>query len=94
MYWNSMLKVLGRQDEPYVGIGWGGGGEDILSHALESPSTTKGVIFLDTSPDGIEWMDAARENGWDEARMLAQRQQDLADRLSLVRTILALAIPW
>jgi hypothetical protein len=41
-----------------------------LSHALESPSTTKGVVFMDTSPGGIEWMDAAREHGWDETQML------------------------
>jgi len=30
MYWSSTLKVLGRQNEPYVGIGWGGDGEDVL----------------------------------------------------------------
>jgi hypothetical protein len=89
-----MLKVLGRQNEPYIGVGWGRGGEDVLSHALESPSTTQGVILLDTSPDGIEWMDAAKENNWDETQMLDYRQQDLTGRISLVRIILALAIPW
>jgi hypothetical protein len=94
MYWSSMLKVLGRQSEPYVSISWGSGGEDVLSHALESPSTTKGVIFVDTSPDGIEWMVAAREHCWDEAQMLEYRQQDLTSRISLSRIILALGIPW
>jgi len=58
-----MLKVLGRQNEPYIGVGRGGGGEDVLGHAIESLSTTRDVIFVDTSPDGIEWMDAAREHG-------------------------------
>jgi hypothetical protein len=94
IYWQSMLEALSRQNEPYIGIGWGGGGEDVLSHAIESPSTTKGVIFVDTSPDGIEWMDAARAHGWDETEMLKYRQQDLTSRISLVRIILTLCIPW
>ena len=89
-----MLKVLGRHNELYIGIGWGGGGEDVLSHALESPSLTKGIVFVDTSPDGIEWMDAAREHGWDERQLHEYRHQDVTSRISLIRIILALAIPW
>jgi len=38
----------------------------------------KGVVFVDMSPDGIEWMDTARQNGWDEEKMLQYLQQDLA----------------
>lgn len=54
----------------------------------------KGIVFVDTSPDGIEWMDAAREHGWHERQLHEYRQQDVTSRISLMRIILALAIPW
>lgn len=47
---------------------------------------------MDTSPDGIEWMVAAREHSWDETQMLEYRQKDLTSRISLSRIILALGI--
>lgn len=89
-----MLHALGRSNEPYVAVGWGSGAEDVLSHALENPTTTKAIVIMDASPDGIEWMDAAHEHGWNEKRMLEFRKQDLEGRISLTRTILSLGIPW
>ena len=75
-------------------VGWGGGAENALLHAIENNKTTKSLVILDASPDGIEWMDAKRKNNWTEDQMLAYRSSDLSARISRTETILGLGIPW
>lgn len=75
-------------------VGWGDGAKYALLHALENPNTTTDLVIMDASPDGIEWLDAQRANGWDEKQMLDYRQQDLQGRIGLCRLILGIAIPW
>jgi pimeloyl-ACP methyl ester carboxylesterase len=93
-YLSPLLLALGQQDRPRILIGWGDGATNILIHALENENTTQGLIFMDSSPDGIEWLDAQRRNDWTQEQMLDYRQTDLQSRISLVRLILAIAIPW
>lgn len=93
-YFNPLLKALGRENEEMVIAGWGGGAENALMHAIENNGTTKSLVILDASPDGIEWMDAKRKNNWTEDQMLAYRSSDLSGRTSLAETILGLGIPW
>lgn len=92
-YFTPLLQSLGREHEDIVLVGWGAGTENALMHAIENNST-KALVILDTSPDGIEWMDAKRKNNWTDAQMLAYRSNDLNGRISLAETILGLAIPW
>jgi len=74
--------------------GWGGGAENALMHAIENSNTTRSLVILDASPDGIEWMDARRKNNWTNAQMLAYRSSDLSGRTALAETILGLGILW
>ena len=85
---------MGRQNEEMVLVGWGDGAENALMHAIENSNTTKSLVILDASPDGIEWMDAQRANNWTDAQMLAYRSSDLRGRTFLAESILGLAIPW
>ncbi|KAI9846321.1 MAG: hypothetical protein M1837_004174 [Sclerophora amabilis] len=94
MYWASMLKVLGREKEPAIIAGWGGGAEDALSHAIEMPEVTKGLVIMDSSPDGIEWMDIKRNNRWTEEQMLEFRQTDLETRVASTQLLLTLGLTW
>jgi pimeloyl-ACP methyl ester carboxylesterase len=93
-YLSPLLLALGQQDQPRVLIGWGDGATNILMHALENENTTQGLVFMDSSPDGIEWLDAQRRNDWTQEQMLDYRQTDLQSRIRLMRLILAIAIPW
>jgi pimeloyl-ACP methyl ester carboxylesterase len=93
-YLSPLLLALEQQDQPRILIGWGDGATNILMHALENEDTTQGLVFMDSSPDGIEWLDAQRSNDWTQKQMLDYRQTDLQSRISLMRLILAIAIPW
>lgn len=93
-YFSPLLAALGREDEDMVLVGWGGGTENALRDAIVHPNTTKALVVLDTSPDGIEWMDARRKNNWTYAQMMDFRAGDLRSRTSLAETVLALGIPW
>jgi pimeloyl-ACP methyl ester carboxylesterase len=93
-YFNPLLIALNRQDEEMAIVGWGGGAENALMHAIENKDTTKSLVIMDASPDGIEWFDAQRKNNWTETQMLNYRSADLNSRVFLAETILGLAIPW
>ncbi|KAF7551809.1 hypothetical protein G7Z17_g4751 [Cylindrodendrum hubeiense] len=58
------------------------------------PHTTKGLVLLDASPDGIEWFDKQRAMNWTEEEMLHYRDIDLASRVELMRMTLVLGVPW
>lgn len=75
-------------------VGWGGGAEPALMHAIENEGTTKSLVMMDASPDGIEWFDAQRKSNWTEVQMLNYRSSDLSGRVFLAKTILGLALPW
>jgi pimeloyl-ACP methyl ester carboxylesterase len=93
-YFNPLLKAIGRENEEKIIAGWGGGAENALMHAIDANKTTKSLVILDASPDGIEWMDAKRKNNWTEEQMLDYRSTDLSGRTSLTQAILGLGIPW
>ena len=75
-------------------VGWGGGAENSLRDAIAHPNNTKALVVMDTSPDGIEWMDARRIHNWSYAQMIDFRADDLKGRVSIAETVLALGIPW
>lgn len=93
-YFNPLLKAIGKENEEIVLVGWGDGAINALMHTIENSKTTKALVILDASPDGIQWMDAQRMNNWTEAQMLADRSSDLSSGIFLYETILGLAIPW
>lgn len=91
---NPLVARLGRTNEPKILVGWGGGGDNVLRHALQSPDTTEGVVLLDVSPTGIEWLDQKRVKNltMDETEALAKL--DLRGRVSLASIILGIGLPW
>lgn len=93
-YFTPLLVALDRQNEQMVIAGWGAGAENALIHAIENRNTTKSLVILDASPDGIEWFDEQRKNNWTETQMQDYRSTDLSGRIFQTRTILGLAIPW
>lgn len=93
-YFTPLLKAVGQQGEPRVLVAWGDGAHNALMHAIEHRDATHNLVLMDSSPDGIEWFDAQRTNGWSETEMLKYRQTDLESRISLVQLILGIAIPW
>lgn len=93
-YFLPLLQKLGLGDQSMIYAGWGGGGEDAISHAIEAPKTTAGVVLLDMYPDGIEWEDMARNHSWNEEQMLAYRELDLEGRVIETQIILTLGFTW
>ena len=93
-YFDPLLQSLGRKDEEIILAGWGGGAKNALMHAIANSNTTKALVIMDASPDGIEWLDARRKNNWTETEMLNYRSTDLGGRVFLAETILGLGIPW
>lgn len=93
-YFNPLLIALQRHNEEIVIVGWGAGAENALIHAIEKRNTTKSLVLMDASPEGIEWFDAQRKNNWSETEMLNYRSADLSSRVCTTRTILGLGIPW
>jgi pimeloyl-ACP methyl ester carboxylesterase len=93
-YFFPMLEALGRGNEDIALVGWGGGVDNVVRHAIERPDIVKGLVLLDAAPAGIEWMDAQRANNWTEAEMLRYRSSDLSGRVELAQLILSLGIPW
>lgn len=74
---NSLLRALGRQNEEIVLVGWGGGAQNALVHAIKNNNITKSAVLLDSAPDGLEWLDAQRKNCRSEAQMLNYCNVDL-----------------
>jgi pimeloyl-ACP methyl ester carboxylesterase len=93
-YFNPLLESLGRKDEEMILVGWGGGAENALMHAIANRNTTNVLVIMDASPDGIEWLDAKRKNNWTEAEMMNYRSTDLGGRVFLAETIVGLGLPW
>jgi pimeloyl-ACP methyl ester carboxylesterase len=89
-----LLDAIGRHHDNRILVGWGGGAEPAMKTALEEPGVTKGLVLLDVYPDGIEWLDVKRKNGWTDEQMLAFREWDLKARAGMAKVILMLAIPW
>jgi pimeloyl-ACP methyl ester carboxylesterase len=93
-YFYPLLKAIGKENEEIVLVGWGGGAENALMHTIDNPNTTRALVLMDASPDGIEWMDMRRKKNWTETQMLHYRSSDLSGRISQAQTILGLGIPW
>ena len=93
-YFRPLLDAIHKQDEAKIIVGWGGGGYNALKHAIEDTVTTKALVLLDTSPDGIEWFDLQRKNNWDGTHLQDYRTKDMAGRIRLAAIILSLGIPW
>lgn len=93
-YWPNLLKQLGKEDEPFIGVGWGSGTQDVISHALQTPSKVKGLVIMDTYPTAVEWMDNARRNHWDEPQTMAERQKILQAQIRHERWRLMFGISW
>lgn len=91
---NPLAASLGRTNEPKVLVGWGGGGENVLRHALQSSDTTKGVVLLDVSPTGIEWFDQKRAKNLTVEETVTLAKLDLQGRVSLASVILGIGLPW
>ncbi|OCK77947.1 hypothetical protein K432DRAFT_104500 [Lepidopterella palustris CBS 459.81] len=92
-YLPALLAALGVQREKRVLVGWGGGLELVVRHAVSlDPNSTVAVIDLDGAPDGIEWADEQRKRGWSEAQRLAFRKQDLRGRARLAQLLLSLGM--
>ncbi|KAL8924702.1 MAG: hypothetical protein Q9208_003892 [Pyrenodesmia sp. 3 TL-2023] len=93
-YWPKLLEQLGKKSEPFIGIGWGSGTEDILAHAVQTPSLVKGIVVMDTYPAGIEWMESARKNDWTNAQLMEERQRVLTAQIRHERHRMMFGISW
>lgn len=89
-----LIHSIHRENESKILVGWGGGGENVLRHAKESPGTTHGVVLLDVSPTGIEWLDRKRAKNLTMEETVAFAKSDIGGRIDVARTILGVALPW
>ncbi|USP75121.1 hypothetical protein yc1106_02395 [Curvularia clavata] len=91
---DPLLAAIGRQGEKKVLAGWGGGAENVLKHARQNPTTVEGVVFLDASPNGIEWLDRKRALNLTMKETIDFAKTDMRGRVTLAQIILTLGIPW
>ncbi|KAF3039798.1 hypothetical protein E8E12_009374 [Didymella heteroderae] len=91
---NPLVAALERTDERKILVGWGAGGENVLRHATQNPETTEGVVLLDVSPNGIEWLDQKRSKNLTMEDTNALAKLDLRGRVSLTQIILGIGLPW
>ncbi|OCL10854.1 hypothetical protein AOQ84DRAFT_438082 [Glonium stellatum] len=91
-YLPALLRALGQQDDSRIIAGWGEGLELAVRHAMQDTEKTVAVVDLDASPDGIEWFEAQRVNGWTEAQRLEYRKADIQSRIMLTEAILAVGL--
>ncbi|KAF2630419.1 hypothetical protein BU25DRAFT_484495 [Macroventuria anomochaeta] len=91
---NPLVHAIQRENETKILVGWGGGGENVLRHAKQNPSTTRGVVLLDVSPNGIEWLDQKRTQNLTMEETVTLAKLDLEGRASLTQTILGVGLPW
>ncbi|KAL8639856.1 MAG: hypothetical protein Q9226_008821 [Calogaya cf. arnoldii] len=93
-YWPNLLEQLGKKDEPILGIGWGSGTDDILAHAVQTPSLFKGIVVMHTYPVGIEWMESAQQNDWTDAQVTEERQKVLTAQIRHERQRMTFGVSW
>lgn len=91
---NPLIDAIDRKDEPKILAGWGAGGENVLRHASQNPDITRGVVLLDVSPTGIEWLDQKRKKNLTTEETEAFARSDIEGRVSLTSTILSVGVPW
>ncbi|KAJ4366318.1 hypothetical protein N0V83_007954 [Neocucurbitaria cava] len=94
-----LLHALQRETEETVLAGWGAGGENVLRYARQAaPSSSnnnvKGVVLLDVSPTGIEWLDQKRARNLSDEETVAVAKADLDGRAALAQISLAVDLPW
>lgn len=93
-YLPALLRALGPQarGQRRVLVGWGGGLELAVRHAVVDPGATAAVVDVEGGPDGIEWLDAQRVHGWTEGQRLEYRKADIESRISLTELILSIGL--
>ena len=93
-YLPALLRALGPQarGKRRVLVGWGGGLELAVRHAVVDPVATAAVVDMEGAPDGIEWLDAQRVHGWTEGQRLEYRKADIDSRISLTELILSIGL--
>lgn len=93
-YLPALLRALGPQErgQRRVLVGWGGGLELAVRHAVADPGATAAVVDVEGGPDGIEWLDAQRVHGWTEGQRLEYRKADIDSRISLTELILSIGL--
>ena len=93
-YLPALLRALGLQErgQRRVLVGWGGGLELAVRHAVVDPGATAAVVDVEGGPDGIEWLDAQRAHGWTEGQRLEYRKADIDSRISLTKLILSIGL--
>ena len=93
-YLPALLHALGPQErgQRRVLVGWGGGLELAVRHAVADPGATAAVVDMEGGPDGIEWLDAQRVHGWTEGQRLEYRKADIESRISLTELILSIGL--
>jgi pimeloyl-ACP methyl ester carboxylesterase len=92
--YSPLVAALGRTHEPKILVGWGAGGESVLRHAFQDSDTVEGVVLLDVSPNGIEWLDQKRVKNLTMDETEAFAKSDLRGRVSLTQLILGIGLPW
>ncbi|ORY15480.1 hypothetical protein BCR34DRAFT_178688 [Clohesyomyces aquaticus] len=91
---NPLVIAVQRQHEDKVLVGWGGGVENVLRNSRLNTGTVKGVVLLDASPNGIEWLDRKRDKNLTTKETLDFAKMDMQGRVTLAQIILALGVPW
>jgi pimeloyl-ACP methyl ester carboxylesterase len=74
--------------------GWGAGGENVLRHAKQNPDSIQGVVLLDVSPNGIEWLDQKRTKNLTMEETVAFAKSDVEGRVIMTQMILGVGVPW
>jgi len=93
LYYHNFISSLGEK-EPFVFVGWGGGGETIYEYATLHPEMVHSLAFLDVAPFQAEWKVPQMIKNWTQSEFDATVKRDLASRMVLINVINGIAVPF
>ncbi|KAJ3097647.1 hypothetical protein HDU96_000304 [Phlyctochytrium bullatum] len=92
-FYDSMLDVAGEK-KPVIFVPWAGGASAVVRYASQNPGKVAGVVFMEVSPEGIEFADYSNRTRVTGDALKNYRRNELTGRVALSHIVLGVALPF
>lgn len=92
-FYHNFISQINKRP-PFIFVGWGGGGQIIYQYAHEHPENVKSLLFLDVSPERIEWTTPKILKNWTQQEYDDQVNNDMKNRENIINTIQMIGVPF